>query len=225
MEGLADEMVLDTVVKKFFFSTGDVFFEIARILKKSATAEVAVATTTEEGKNRVTEEGLAGSSGDRRSNLRTVVAEARHLSAATAVLDAAFFHSLQVSERVDLVGRAIPVTLPAVAETLVKAYCDLRQRLLNYYDDDDNDDGKGAGGRLGARRHDGSWQSYGIKSSEDMSVCGAGARRTSEENREIEGVGSLDDISTGILDRVVRALNGMSDVSVFMSKLPLLEDM
>lgn len=196
MEDLANEMLLDAVVKETFFSTGDIFFEIARRLEAAAAAaaESAIAIATEETTS--IENGFDGNvRGVRRRDSRCeVVADARLISAAAAVLDAAFFHSLQFPQRIDFVGKPKPTSLPVVAENLLYVYCALRRRIVKH--DIDTDGGGGTERRKGLE-----------------GVSSAGVERLAEGTQETaDAMISWDEISRGVLDRVVRALNGMSDV-------------
>lgn len=202
MEDLANEMILDAVVKETFFSTGDIFFEIARRLDAAAAAAAAPAESAlASGTNSAAtfENGFDGNGrgATRRDSQGEVVADARLISAAAAVLDAAFFHSLQFPQRVDFVGRPKPTALPLVAENLVCVYCALRRRIAKI------DDGGTDGGDGGVERRKGF---DGVSSARVESVV-AGTEETAD------AMISWDEMSRGVLDRVVRALNGMSDVS------------
>lgn len=193
MEGLADEMILDTVVKSAFFATGDVFFEIARRLERiSAVAAAEVEEETELAEDRLYTRWKA-------------MVDARRLSAVSAVLDAAFFHSLQVPSRLDLVACPRPVSLPAVAEFLVSVYFFVRGRLLRYCESDDIGD---------ENIHGGTRQSLdtffaGVRRGSDVSDLDSAGPRVESPGT----VSSVEDMLTEVMDRVVRALSGMSDVS------------
>ncbi len=187
MEDLANELMLDTVVKEMFFSTGDIFFEIARRLE--ASAEMAEVSAAEGEDHSFSQDRFEGDTHSlpRRYRQREVVADARLISAAAAVLDAAFFHSLQSPQRMYLVGLPKPMCLPVVAENLVHVYCDLRRRILRNVGEADVD---GGGALVPAH------------------FAGKSAMTT------------WDELLTGVLDRVVRALNEMSDVSPDASLSP-----
>lgn len=203
MEDLANEMILDVVVKETFFSTGDIFFEIARRLDTAAaaaaaaTAESAIANTTDETPAVVIGNRFDGSGRGvpRRDSRCEVVADARLISAAAAVLDSAFFHSLQFPQRVDFVGRAKPMALPVVVDNLLYVYCTLRRRIVQL------ENGTDGGGGIKRRK--------GLDGVSSAGVDGLAAGTEETADAMI----SWDELSTGVLDRVVRALNGMSDVS------------
>lgn len=201
MEDLANEMMLDAVVKEAFFSTGDIFFEIARRLDAAAAAattadESALASETETAA--VFENGFDGNGrgAPRRDSRGEVVADARLISATAAVLDAAFFHSLQFPQRVDFVGRPKPTALPLVADNLLCVYCALRRRIAKI-----DDGGTNGGGGVERRKGLDGVSSAGVESV----VAGT--------EEMADAMISWNEMSTGVLDRVVRALNGMSDVS------------
>lgn len=211
MEGLADEMLLDTAVKEAFFSIGDVFFEIARRLEESAAAATTAAADAAAVRHTALgdEDTNSRLGGGERDNPWAAVTDARRLAATAAVLDAAFFHSLQVPKRIDLVARAMPISLPALAEILVKVYSDVRGRLLKHNNGDDG----GCGDKYRCKANQ---QTFGISPVEADFKSG---RSNAGVGREEEGIGTTDtvdpreEIATGMLDRVVRALNGMGDVS------------
>lgn len=186
MEDLANELMLDTVVKEIFFSTGDIFFEIARRLEAAAAmAEVSAA----EGEDRsFSQDRFDGDKRTlpRRCRHREVFADARLISAAAAVLDAAFFHSLQSPQRIYLVGLPKPMCLPVVAENLVRVYFDLRRRILRHADEAELDRGALVSAHFAGKSAMTTW----------------------------------DALLTSVLDRVVRALNEMSDVSPDTSLSP-----
>lgn len=200
MEDLANELILDAEVKEAFFSSGDIFFEIARRLEAAVASDMAASTATED-QTACGQDGFGGhASGlSRRDGLRELLADARAVSAAAAVLDAAFFHSLQFPQRVLLVGRPKPTSLPVVAGNLFHVYCALRRQITRQH--------SGADGGGGAERR---------KRGLDSSVYSVDDQCFPEEGEEGEAVGpmvSWDEVSRIVLDRVVRALNGMSDVS------------
>ncbi|CAN0464725.1 unnamed protein product [Ectocarpus sp. 12 AP-2014] len=183
MEELADEMILDAVVKEAFFSTGDIFFEISRRLEAAAaTVAPCSAVNTAAGETAFRHDGFDGG--------RAVVSDARLISATAAVLDAAFFHSIQIPQRIDLVGRPKPMSLPAVAEHLVFVYCALCRRIVTNCEDGAGSSDIDTGGRNGFK-----------------GFSPAGVERLAED-----AMSPLDTLSTGVLDRVVRAINGISDV-------------
>lgn len=196
MEDLANELILDAAVKEAFFSSGDIFFEIARRLEATAADAASDATEDETAykQHGAFDKNTSGVS--RRDSWREVFADARLISAAAAVLDAAFFHSLQFPQRVGLVGRPKPMSLPVVAENLFYVYCVLRRRIMSRQSGTDGNGGTECRKGLG-----------GIYSAGDKCLAGEGAE---------EAVGQMvswDEVSRSVLDRVVRALNGMSDVS------------
>ncbi|CBJ31451.1 hypothetical protein Esi_0256_0037 [Ectocarpus siliculosus] len=183
MQDLADEMILDAVVKEAFFSTGDIFFEISRRLEAAAaTVAAGSAVNTAAGEIAFRHDGFDGR--------RAVVSDARLISATAAVLDAAFFHSIQIPQRIDLVGRPKPMSLPAVAEHLVFVYCALCRRIVTNCEDGADNSDIDTGGRNDLK-----------------GFSPAGVERLAED-----AMSPLDALSTGVLDRVVRALNGISDV-------------
>lgn len=194
MEDLADEMILDAVVKQAFFSTGDIFIEISRRLEAAAaTVAECSAVNTAAGKTAFRHDGFDGRNGSiRRDGRRAVVSDARLISATASVLDAAFFHSIQIPQRVDLVGRPKPMSLPGVTENLVSVYCALCSRIVTHCEDGADSSDIDTGGRNGLR-----------------GFSPAGVERLAEDP-----MSPLDTLSTGVLDRVVRALNGISDVSI-----------
>lgn len=199
MEDLGNELILDAAVKEAFFSSGDIFFEIARRLEAAAaTAEAASAVAEDEEAH--AEDGFGGDvcGVARRDGGRQVLADARLISAAAAVLDAAFFHSLQFPQRVGLVGRPKPMSLPVVAGNLLHVYCALHRRIMR-------------------QRNSGPDGDDGIEHGEDLSsVYPVNARLFVEGGTDEMRDGpmvSWDEVSRDVLDRVVRALNGMSDVS------------
>lgn len=185
MEDLADEMILDAVVKEAFFSTGDIFFEISRRLEAAAaTVAACSAVNTAAGETAFRHDGFDGR--------RAVISDARLISVTAAVLDAAFFHSIQIPQRIDLVGRPKPMSLPAVAEHLVFVYCALCRRIVTNCEDGADSSDIDTGGRNDLK-----------------GFSPAGVERLAED-----AMSPLDTLSTGVLDRVVRALNGISDVSI-----------
>ncbi|CAN0148575.1 unnamed protein product, partial [Scytosiphon promiscuus] len=194
MEGLANEMISDPVVKEVFFSTGDIFFEIAQRLEAAAThavGELAIAAARK---------SAAGSNDNTRVkgwNQHDVIAEARRVSAVAAVLDAAFFHSMGSPRRVELVGRPKPTSLPAVAENLFCVYSALQSRIISHSDTVNDSSGIAGGNAVG----------NGVASaSVESSVAGHGGGESPDAMLRWDG------ILTGVLDRVVRAINGMSNV-------------
>lgn len=198
MEDLANELILDAAVKQAFFLSGDIFFEIARRLDAAAaTADAASAAAEDEAA--YAQHGFettVTSCVPQRDSRREVLADARLIAAAAAVLDAAFFHSLQFPQRVGLVGRPKPTALPVVAENLFFVYCTLRRRIVRQHG--------GVDGGGGTERRD---DLDGVCSAGDDILAGAGAE-------EAPGpMVSWDEVSRVVLDRVVRALNGMSGVS------------
>ncbi|CAM9709394.1 unnamed protein product [Ectocarpus fasciculatus] len=192
MEDLADEMILDAVVKEAFFSTGDIFFEISRRLGAAAdTVAERSAVNTAAGGTAFRQDGFDGSTCSiRRDGRRAVVSDARLISATASVLDAAFFHSIQIPQRIHLVGRPKPMSLPAVAEDLVFVYCALCSRIVTPCEDGADSSDIDTGGRSSLK-----------------GFSPAGVERLAEG-----AMSPLDTLSTGVLDRVVRALNGISDV-------------
>lgn len=146
MEGLANELVMDVAVKQAFFSTGDIFFEIARWLERTAAAREATSTA----RMPVNMAGSARNDGGGNSeDVRTsLVSEVRRFSAAAAVLNSAFFHSVEVPKRVNLVARSSPVSLPVVAEFLVDIFSGLRRRLTLWQHDAYGGCGEGLNDRL-----------------------------------------------------------------------------
>lgn len=219
MEGLADEIVLDAVVKEAFFSTGDVFFEIAQYFVQTAAAAGAEETTTLSGSNL-----NAGGVGNKRKSGEgekqkdagrvTTVADVRRFAAATAVLDSAFFHSLQVPGRINLVSRPMPVSLPVVAGLLVEVYASLCRRLSRCRDDHD-------GGELTRENERGKAELYldfpSVEAYRRRGEAGVGHDGAASVARAYDAMDAWVDLSTQIQDRVVRAINGMSDVSMTRS--------
>lgn len=201
LEDLANELILDAAVKEAFFSSGDIFFEIARRLEAAAaTAEAASAAAAEDDdETAYTQDGFDRNVGGvpRRDSWRELLADARLVSAAAAVLDAAFFHSLQFPQSVGLVGRPKPTALPIVAENLFYVYCALRRRIMGQH---------GGAGIVG-----------GTERREDLGgvhSAGDGGCLAEEGEKNADGpMVSWDEVLRVVLDRVVRALNGMSDVS------------
>ncbi|CAM9276371.1 unnamed protein product [Hapterophycus canaliculatus] len=199
MEDLADEMTSDSAVKEVFFSTGDIFFEIAQRLEAAAAraaGESAIAAAREEA---MPGSGFYESTcgGGLDSQLETI-SDARRVSAAAAVLDAAFFHSMQFPKRVDLVGRPKPTSLPVVAENLVCVYSALQKRIMGHC----NRANGGSG--IESRNNSGG----GVPST---SV----GRLLADSDQTPDAILQWDGIMTNLLDHVVRALNGMSDLSIF----------
>lgn len=202
MEDLADEMFLDTAVKEAFFCTGDIFFEIARHLQESAAASISAnMTITQQGKDR--NEHFVD-----RAYPEAVLDEARSLAAAAAVIDAAFFHSLQVPKRIDLIERAIPVSLPAMAEVLTTVHCSVHTRLQGCWQKKYRSDHEQCG-----------LVDTPTRSLSRSSVVGPGRggsrddTQADEETALARKEGSMEQASKHTLDLVVRALNGISDVS------------
>eukprot|EP00903_Cladosiphon_okamuranus_P007057 g6860.t1 len=197
MEDLANELILDAAVKEAFFFSGDIFEEIARRLDAgAATADAASAAAEDEVVH--AQDGFERTATSRvrqRDDRREVLADAHLISAAAAVLDAAFFHSLQFPQRVGLVGRPKPTALPVVAENLFFVFCALRHRIGRQ--------NCGVDGGGGTQRRD---DLDGVYSAGDESLAGDGAQEAADS------MVSWEDVSTVVLDRVVRALNGMSDV-------------
>lgn len=198
LDDLAKEMILDTAVKEEFFSTGDIFFDIARRLEAAA-----IGSETEPGN--AAEKAMAGvgfgesARGKGRFSRREIVAHARLVSAMATVLDAAFFHSMQCTKTVDLVGRPKATSLPVVSDNLLCVYCTLQRRILSFGDRDDGGHGIAGSNALGG----------GVSFPSFESILPG-----SWEEERTNGMLPQDFIMTGILDNVVRALNGMSDVSV-----------
>ena len=198
MEDLANELILDAAVKEAFFFSGDIFFEIARRLEAAAAAAEAASAAAAEEETASVQNGFdSNASGvPRRDAWRGVLADARLISAAAAVLDAAFFHSLQFPHRVGLVGRPKPTALPVVAENLFYLYCALRRRIAGQHC-------SGGGGPEREREDLGG----GVFFSGNGCLAEGG-----EKGAEGPTV-SWDEVLRVVLDRVVRALNGMGDVS------------
>lgn len=232
MEDLADEMILDTVLKDAFFSTGDIFYELARRLQRSSTEAAATAspvaaaaapppappstaaatttgtaTATATGGQRVFIEREAnGLLGGGRGNRRSAGTDARLLSATAAVFDAVFFHSMQLPQKMDVFMLSTPMSLPKIAENFVHLYCSLKHRWLG---------NQGLGGVHGSGElvHEDSRQDLFTQSSRaHPGECDARGARAVEP-----GTGVSDETFSRrrkmTLDRVVRALNGISDVS------------
>lgn len=215
MEGLADEMVLDAVVKEAFFSTGDVFFEIAQYLVHIQTAasgaeKVALGDELSEGVENKTK------SGEEKKNAGWgAPADVRRFAAATAVLDSAFFHSLQVPGRIDLVSRPMPASLPVVAGLLVEVYSSLCRRLSRCGHEHDGDLTRENKGRKTEQCLDVPL----VESYRHSGEAAAGRDGAGSETKMYDAVDAWVEMSTHIQDRVVRAINGMSDVSMARSAL------
>lgn len=122
--------------------------------------------------------------------------KAHHFSAVASVLDSAFFHSLEVPGRVELVARQMPASLPVVADLLVTVYSCLRRRLFWSF-------------------CDGGEEELGLDSyNEDLKVSSAVAYRNGGEDVETSGVEGLQDLLIRMADCVVGALNGMGEVGI-----------
>lgn len=126
MEGLADELVLDTELKGAFFA-GDALFEIARWLEETAAPAAISADGSDHqpGGRGEAERARAGGLEVR----QVIVGQARRLSAVAHVLSSAFFHSLEIPRRLDLVTCPRPIPLPAIASLLVTLSSRLRHSL------------------------------------------------------------------------------------------------
>ena len=204
MEDLANELILDAAVKEAFFSSGDIFFEIARRLDAAAAAAAEAANAAGEDEAEYAQGGFGRnvtSSVRRQDSRRQVLADARSISAAAAVLDAAFFHSLQFPQRVGLVGRPKPTALSVVAENLFCVYCANHRRIVWQHSGADGGGGNG-------RRDD----LDGLYSAGDEGLVREGTAAAAAAEEAAGPVASSDEVSRVVLDRVVRALNGMSDV-------------
>lgn len=198
MEDLANELILDGAVKEAFFSSGDIFFEIARRVEATAATAEAASSAAEDNTACTQDEFDRNVGGAPRwDSWREVFADARLISAAAAVLDAAFFHSLRFPQRVCLVGRPKPSSLPVVADNLFYVYCALRRRMMRQP--------SGADGAGGIEREKGL---DGVYSADDECMTKKGAE---EASCPMVAWGKM---SRGVLDRIVRALNGISDVSL-----------
>ena len=212
LEGLADEMIFDTTVKAAFFSTGDVLFEIIRRVVRTidgipAAADVPVAAGLQNEK-------LHSDNEDSRNHLQSqqaALVDARSLSAAAAVFDAAFFHSLEISRRMDFVARPLPFSLPTLAEILVNAFFGVRRRLQRYRKSKGSADDSGWSRQENVYRMRQGSNAFLLESSEEgrdvvgqtVSYRGTSSSPENEEGEDLERV----------LDHVVRAVNGISDVS------------
>lgn len=235
MEDLADEIILDTVLKDAFFSTGDIFFELARRLQRSSTEAAATASsaaiaaaappqpptaaataTTAAGVQRVLIEGGPDSNlGGGRDSRRSAGADAQLLSATAAVFDAAFFHSMQLPQKMDVFMLSTPMSLPKIADNIVHLYCSLKRRWLGNHGGDGGGCGGGGGNHgSGELTHEDSRRDlYTISSRTHLGdECDAGGKRAVEPGTRVsdETFSWRRNIT---LDRVVRALNGISDVS------------
>ncbi|CAM9617213.1 unnamed protein product, partial [Sphacelaria rigidula] len=166
MEDLADELVLDTAVKRVFFSVGSIFLGISRWLEQ-VTAD----------------SNVQEQSGD---VLSTLVWDIRRFSAAAAVLNAAFFHSIEVRERLDLVAHPIPVSIPVVSELLVDAYSSLNRRLEQFQ----NEDGY---------------------CNQEEAIGEEGPSHALHPSTTTASTEDLDKLSTSMGDWLVGALNGMGE--------------
>lgn len=185
MEDLSNELLLDRAVKRAFFSTGNVFFEIARRLEQQGR-----------------EDTVAENSGD---VLRALVGDMRRFSAAAAVLNSAFFHSLEVSERIHLVARPTPVSIPMVSELLVDVYSSLRRRLTQFRREDSGSTEEESGN--GRPSRDSTSTDFGGRNGASGSGevrLGMAAKAASTED--------LERLSTSMGDWLVGALNGMGEV-------------
>ena len=241
MEDLADEIILDTVLKDAFFSTGDIFFELARRLQRTSTeaattassvaiaaaappqppiaaaaAAAAATATTAAGVQRVLIEGRPDSNlGGGRDNRRSADTDARFLSATAAVFDAAFFHSMQLPQKMDVFMLPTPMSLPKIAETFVHLYCNLNLRWLGNRGGDGGGCGGGGGNHgSGELTHEDSTQDLYTMSSRTKleDARDAGGKPAVEPGTRVSDE-TFSQRRKITLDRVVRALNGISDVS------------
>lgn len=185
MVDLANELLLDRAVKQTFFSTGNIFFEITRWLEQEGEEDI-----------------VSENSGDA---LRLLVKDMRWFSAAAAVLNSAFFHSIEVPERIDLVARPIPVSIPRVSELLVDVYFSLRRRLAQF-----GHDNRGCAEE----------EKCNNISSHGLTPAGFGGRNGGsggDEGRvgmaaKTANTDDLEKLSTSMGDWLVGALNGMGEV-------------
>ena len=240
MEDLADEMILDTVLKDAFFSTGDIFFKLARRLHRSSTEAAATASSVvtaaaapppppttaasapAAGGQRVLIDGEPGGNlGGGRGSRRSAGTDARLLSATAAVFDAAFFHSMQLPQKMDIFMLSTPTSLPKIAETFVHLYCNLKRRWLGNHGGRDGGGGGGGGGGdhgSGEIVHEDSRQDLCTPSSRThLGEYNAGGECAVELGMRVSDE-TFSRRWKRTLDCVVRALNGISDVS--RKKLP-----
>ena len=247
MEDLADEMILDTVLKDAFFSTGDIYFELARRLERTvneaaAASSVATASATaaaaagERGRGGgregaggggVEQRVLDGGRPDRnfgggRASRRSTGTDVRLLAATAAVFDAAFFHSMQLPQKMDIFMISTPMALPKIADMFVYLYCNVKRRWLgkcsSSFGGGGGDDGW-SGGDVGGGdlAHGDSRKDLCIPSPRTPpNECDAGGERAPVEP-ETRGAHEIFSRrrrkKKRTLDFVVRALNGISDVS------------
>lgn len=192
MEDLADELVLDTAVKRVFFSVGSIFLGISRWLEQ-VTAD----------------SNVQEQSGD---VLSTLVWDIRRFSAAAAVLNAAFFHSIEVRERLDLVAHPIPVSIPVVSELLVDAYSSLNRRLEQFQNEDGYCNQEEAIGEEGP-----SHALHPSTTSAGRLDRGVGSGKTRAGTiTKAASTEDLDKLSTSMGDWLVGALNGMGEVCMLL---------
>lgn len=153
-------------------------------------------------------DGLLGAGRDGRRSAGT---DARLLSATAAVFDAAFFHSMQLPQKMDIFMLSTPMAVPNIAETFVRLYCDLKRRWLG-----NRDGGGGGGGDYGGEHtHEDSTQDLCMSSSRTPlgENDDAGGEHAVEPETRVTDE-TLSRRRKRTLDSVVRALNGISDVSV-----------
>lgn len=171
------------------------------------------------------EGGAAGILGGGRDNRRSAGTDARLLSATAAVFDAAFFHSMQLPQKMDVFMLSTPMSLPKIAETFVHLYCNLKRRWLG--NQGLGGDGGSAHGSGDLLHEDSRLDLFSRSSRAHPGECVSRGARAVEPGTGVASDETLSRRRKMTLDRVVRALNGISDVSrsqTVVSQRPLVQN-